>query len=115
MCTYGRLCYDFDMIGTYLNKPEVQSEFLGLTNFSKLKDTVSEQLQAAPWLRLGVKKKWGSCNMAVDLSFVAAGDWLVRYQQLLPAAWQDWTGQVLQIELGRIFCLRSFWLMALMS
>ena len=26
LCTYGRLCYDFDMIGTYLNKPEVQTE-----------------------------------------------------------------------------------------
>lgn len=59
MCKYGRLCYDFDMIGTYLNKPDVQSE-------------------------LGVHKKWGSCNYAVDLSFVAAGDWLVQYQQLLP-------------------------------
>ncbi|CAK9001207.1 unnamed protein product [Durusdinium trenchii] len=59
MCTHGRLCYDFDMIGTYLNKPEVQTQ-------------------------LGVQKKWGSCNYAVDLSFVAAGDWLLRYQNLLP-------------------------------
>ena len=38
--------------------------------------------------RLGVSKKWGSCNYAVDLSFVAAGDWLVRYQSLLPVPGQ---------------------------
>jgi hypothetical protein len=31
MCKYGRLCYDFDMIGTYLNKPDVQSELRGLS------------------------------------------------------------------------------------
>ena len=42
---------------------------------------------AVGFLRLGVHKKWGSCNYAVDLSFVAAGDWLVRYQQLLPVPW----------------------------
>jgi len=63
-CEHGRLCYDFDMITTYLNKPEVQTA-------------------------LGVKKTWGSCNMAVDLSFVAAGDWLVRYQGLLPDLLKD--------------------------
>ena len=40
-------------------------------------------------LRLGVNKKWGSCNMAVDLSFVAAGDWLIGYHQLLPDAWEN--------------------------
>jgi len=63
-CDHGRLCYDFDMIGTYLNRPEVQSE-------------------------LGVKKKWGSCNYAVDLSFVVAGDWLIGYHTLLPDLLHD--------------------------
>ncbi|CAJ1335036.1 unnamed protein product [Effrenium voratum] len=63
-CSHGKLCYDFDMIGTYLNKPEVQQQ-------------------------LGVSKKWGSCNYVVDLSFVTAGDWLVRYQGLLPELLKD--------------------------
>jgi cathepsin A (carboxypeptidase C) len=58
-CEHGRLCYDFDMIGTYLNTPEVQKE-------------------------LGVSKKWGSCNMAVNLHFVSAGDWMINYHTLLP-------------------------------
>ena len=33
LCKYGRLCYDFDMIGTYLNKPEVQTEWPGRKDF----------------------------------------------------------------------------------
>jgi len=63
-CQHGRLCYDFDMIGAYLNRPEVQSA-------------------------LGVKKKWGSCNYAVDISFVTAGDWLIGYHTLLPDLLHD--------------------------
>lgn len=58
-CEHGRLCYDFDMIGTYLNKQSVQQA-------------------------LGVSKKWGSCNMAVNLLFVSAGDWMINYHTLLP-------------------------------
>lgn len=76
MCYYGRLCYDFDMIGTYLNKPEIQSASLG-------------GMPVLGSLRLGVSKKWGSCNYAVDLSFVAAGDWLIQYQELLPEMLAD--------------------------
>mmetsp|Transcript_88873 Transcript_88873/g.167471 ORF Transcript_88873/g.167471 Transcript_88873/m.167471 type:complete len:486 (-) Transcript_88873:133-1590(-) len=58
-CEHGRLCYDFDMIGKYLNSQEVKKQ-------------------------LGVTKRWGSCNIAVDLLFVTAGDWMVNYQELLP-------------------------------
>mmetsp|Transcript_29507 Transcript_29507/g.68033 ORF Transcript_29507/g.68033 Transcript_29507/m.68033 type:complete len:491 (-) Transcript_29507:49-1521(-) len=63
-CEHGRLCYDFDMITTYLNQPNVQQE-------------------------LGVSKKWGSCNIAVDLAFVSAGDWMVAYHTLIPDLLQD--------------------------
>ena len=38
MCKYGRLCYDFDMIGTYLNKPDVQSELRGLRGWGGVGD-----------------------------------------------------------------------------
>merc|ERR1712050_491330 len=58
-CEHGRLCYDFDMITSYLNRPEVQKQ-------------------------LGVSKKWASCNMAVNLLFVSAGDWMINYQDLIP-------------------------------
>merc|ERR1712125_216950 len=58
-CEHGRLCYDFDMVTTYLNKQSVQQA-------------------------LGVSKKWGSCNMAVNLLFVTAGDWMINYHTLLP-------------------------------
>mmetsp|Transcript_37299 Transcript_37299/g.97298 ORF Transcript_37299/g.97298 Transcript_37299/m.97298 type:complete len:490 (+) Transcript_37299:54-1523(+) len=58
-CEHGNLCYDFDAIGTYLNQPEVQKE-------------------------LGVSKKWGSCNYAVNLLFAQAGDWMKNYQGLIP-------------------------------
>merc|ERR1712050_78398 len=58
-CEHGRLCYDFDMITIYLNTKEVQQQ-------------------------LGVSKKWGSCNMAVDLLFVSAGDWMINYHTLIP-------------------------------
>jgi len=58
-CEHGRLCYDFDMIGKYLNMQSVQKQ-------------------------LGVSKKWGSCNMAVDLLFVSAGDWMLNFHTLLP-------------------------------
>jgi len=58
-CEHGRLCYDFDMIGTYLNQREVQQQ-------------------------LGVSKHWGSCNMAVNLLFVEAGDWMVNFHNLIP-------------------------------
>merc|ERR1712050_407143 len=58
-CEHGRLCYDFDMITTYLNTQDVKKQ-------------------------LGVTKKWDSCNMAVDLLFVYAGDWMVNYQTLIP-------------------------------
>merc|ERR1712187_576309 len=33
---------------------------------------------------LGVGKKWGSCNYAVNLLFAQAGDWMVNYQGLIP-------------------------------
>lgn len=58
-CEHGRLCYDFDMITTYLNKADVKQQ-------------------------LGVTKSWGSCNMAVNLLFVSAGDWLINYHTLIP-------------------------------
>merc|ERR1712039_526574 len=58
-CEHGRLCYDFDMIATYLNT-----------------ETVKQQL--------GTTKKWSSCNMAVDLLFVTAGDWMINYHKLIP-------------------------------
>jgi len=58
-CEHGRLCYDFDMIGKYLNSPEVKAE-------------------------LGVTKTWGSCNYAVNLLFAANGDWMVNYNGLIP-------------------------------
>eukprot|EP00746_Dinoflagellata_sp_MGD_P132289 gnl/MRDRNA2_/MRDRNA2_66023_c0_seq3.p1 gnl/MRDRNA2_/MRDRNA2_66023_c0~~gnl/MRDRNA2_/MRDRNA2_66023_c0_seq3.p1 ORF type:complete len:519 (+),score=113.29 gnl/MRDRNA2_/MRDRNA2_66023_c0_seq3:108-1559(+) len=58
-CEKPPLCYDFDPITKYLNTASVQSA-------------------------LGVKKKWGSCNRAVELLFVSAGDWMINYQQLLP-------------------------------
>jgi len=58
-CEHGRLCYDFDMITKYLNLPSTQQA-------------------------LGVKKTWGSCNIAVDLLFVSAGDWMINYHTLLP-------------------------------
>lgn len=63
-CEHGNLCYDFDMITTYLNTKSVQSA-------------------------LGVTKKWGSCNMAVNLQFVAAGDWMVNFQTLIPDLLHD--------------------------
>eukprot|EP00971_Amphidinium_carterae_P264335 5243660-Amphidinium_carterae.1 len=37
----------------------------------------------------GVSKKWGSCNIAVDLAFVSAGDWMVAYHTLIPDLLQD--------------------------
>jgi carboxypeptidase C (cathepsin A) len=58
-CEHGRLCYDFDMITTYLNSKDVQS-------------------------KLGVHGKWGSCNMAVNMLFQAAGDWMVNLQTKIP-------------------------------
>merc|ERR1712039_931769 len=58
-CEHGRLCYDFDMITSYLNTKSVQQQ-------------------------LGVSKTWGSCNYAVNLLFVSAGDWMINYQTLLP-------------------------------
>jgi len=58
-CEHGRLCYDFRNITTYLNRKDVKQQ-------------------------LGVSKSWGSCNMAVDLLFVSAGDWMVNYHTLLP-------------------------------
>lgn len=57
-CEHGRLCYDFDPITTYLNQESVQKA-------------------------LGVSKKWKSCNMAVNLLFVSAGDWMVNYQDMI--------------------------------
>ena len=57
-CEHGRLCYDFDMITTYLNNKDVQSQ-------------------------LGVSKKWKSCNMAVNLAFVTTGDWMIDFQDYI--------------------------------
>merc|ERR1712100_223236 len=58
-CEHGRLCYDFGMITTYLNSAAVQKQLV-------------------------VTKKWGSCNMEVNLLFVSAGDWMINYQNLIP-------------------------------
>eukprot|EP00405_Crypthecodinium_cohnii_P016139 CAMPEP_0206448680 /NCGR_PEP_ID=MMETSP0324_2-20121206/17620_1 /ASSEMBLY_ACC=CAM_ASM_000836 /TAXON_ID=2866 /ORGANISM="Crypthecodinium cohnii, Strain Seligo" /LENGTH=634 /DNA_ID=CAMNT_0053917877 /DNA_START=96 /DNA_END=2001 /DNA_ORIENTATION=- len=58
-CEHGQLCYDFDMIGEYLNT-----------------ESIKEQL--------GVNKHWMSCNMAVNLMFSLAGDWMHNYQTLIP-------------------------------
>lgn len=58
-CEKAPLCYDFDAIDEWLNTPEVQKE-------------------------LGVSKKWGSCNRAVDLAFSAAGDWMINYHLMIP-------------------------------
>lgn len=58
-CEHGNLCYDFDGITSYLNTKEVQQE-------------------------LGVSKTWASCNMAVNLAFVSAGDWMVNFATKVP-------------------------------
>lgn len=58
-CRHGRLCYDFDMITTYLHRADIKEQ-------------------------LGVSKSWQSCNMAVDLLFAYAGDWMINYHTLLP-------------------------------
>eukprot|EP00405_Crypthecodinium_cohnii_P020064 CAMPEP_0206481266 /NCGR_PEP_ID=MMETSP0324_2-20121206/38034_1 /ASSEMBLY_ACC=CAM_ASM_000836 /TAXON_ID=2866 /ORGANISM="Crypthecodinium cohnii, Strain Seligo" /LENGTH=481 /DNA_ID=CAMNT_0053958705 /DNA_START=58 /DNA_END=1503 /DNA_ORIENTATION=+ len=58
-CEHGRLCYDFDMIQTFLNTASVKEQ-------------------------LGVSKGWGSCNMAVNMLFVQAGDWMRNYHTLIP-------------------------------
>jgi len=63
-CGDGNLCYDFDMIGTFLNSPEVQIE-------------------------LGVNLPWESCNMQVNLDFVMAGDWMLNCQMLIPDLLRD--------------------------
>jgi cathepsin A (carboxypeptidase C) len=63
-CEHGNLCYDFDHITTYLNKKEVKAA-------------------------LGAKKGWGSCNMAVNLAFQLAGDWMVNYHTKLPEMLHD--------------------------
>jgi len=63
-CEHGNLCYDFTSIGTYLNQKDVQSE-------------------------LGVQAKWGSCNMAVNLAFQAAGDWMHDFSKDIPELLHD--------------------------
>jgi len=63
-CEHGNLCYDFSNIGTYLNTKEIQTE-------------------------LGVSKKWGSCNMAVNLAFQTAGDWMRDFSTGIPDLLHD--------------------------
>jgi len=63
-CEHGNLCYDFSSIGTYLNTGEVQAA-------------------------LGVKGSWGSCNMAVNLAFQAAGDWMHDFSTGIPDLLHD--------------------------
>jgi len=63
-CEHGKLCYDFDMITTFLNN-----------------DTVQEQL--------GTKGKWGSCNTEVALAFELAGDWMKGFHHLIPDMLHD--------------------------
>jgi len=58
-CEKGNLCYDFDHVTTYLNTKEVQQQ-------------------------LGTTGTWGSCNMAVNLLFQLAGDWMVNYHTKIP-------------------------------
>lgn len=63
-CEHGRLCYDFDMVQTFLTT-----------------DSVQEQL--------GVKGGWTSCNTAVSLAFELAGDWMKGYHHLVPDLLHD--------------------------
>jgi len=63
-CEHGRLCYDFDNVGVYLNKQDVQSQ-------------------------LGTSGKWGSCNMAVAEAFQFAGDWMHNFHNLIPDMLHD--------------------------
>jgi len=64
-CEHGNLCYDFDHITTYLNTKAVQAD-------------------------LGVNKKWGSCNYAVNMAFQYAGDWMHgNYALKLPELLHD--------------------------
>jgi cathepsin A (carboxypeptidase C) len=58
-CEKPPLCYDFSNVETYLNSADVQTA-------------------------LGVKKTWGSCNKAVTLLFAYAGDWMKRWDQVIP-------------------------------
>jgi len=90
-CEHGNLCYDFDAIADYLNTPAVQKA-------------------------LGVTKKWASCNYAVDLSFVAAGDWMKNFHTLLPPMLAD--GIKVHIYAGDVDFICNFlgnkkWTMAL--
>lgn len=63
-CEHGNLCYDFDMITKYLNSKSTQSE-------------------------LGVHGTWQSCNMAVNLRFELAGDWMVNFHTMIPDMLHD--------------------------
>lgn len=63
-CEHGKLCYDFDMVTTFLNT-----------------DSVQEQL--------GTKGKWGSCNTEVALAFELAGDWMKGFHHLIPDMLHD--------------------------
>jgi len=63
-CETGNLCYDFSQITTFLN---------------------SESVQGA----LGVKGTWQSCNMAVNLAFVSAGDWMHNFSYVIPDLLHD--------------------------
>merc|ERR1712139_288519 len=63
-CEHGNLCYDFSHIGTYLNGKDVQKN-------------------------LGVSKTWASCNMAVNLAFQLAGDWMQDFSKMIPELLHD--------------------------
>jgi len=63
-CEHGKLCYDFDAVGKYLNIKEVQEQ-------------------------LGGTGKWGSCNTVVTLAFQTAGDWMKSFENLLPDLMAD--------------------------
>jgi len=63
-CEHGNLCYDFSMIEKYLNTAAIQTD-------------------------LGVTGKWGSCNMAVNLLFQTAGDWMHNFHMKIPDLLHD--------------------------
>jgi len=63
-CEHGNLCYDFSMVETYLNSDSVKAD-------------------------LGVNGKWESCNMAVNLLFQTAGDWMHNFHMKIPELLHD--------------------------
>eukprot|EP00971_Amphidinium_carterae_P204319 4054534-Amphidinium_carterae.1 len=52
-CLVPRLCYDFDMITTYLNQPNVQQELGASAERIESVEKVNQNFEKSP-LRLGV-------------------------------------------------------------